>query len=147
MKARNFIKTELKKIINEAAEIVRSFNTEQEYLNWLKLHNLRDAAGTLIYNGNDKTVGYSRKASIGFKKVFVTSKLAEGTYPYDQVAGKVEFINKKIPCPKCGKNLELGQELADESYYAQCRNKNCNYDGTWADTFKDLVKYIDGDRA
>jgi len=44
-----------------------------------------------------------------------------------------------IHCPDCGQKMEVGYDKAGGDYYAQCRNKTCNFDGWHAPTLEKLV--------
>lgn len=44
-----------------------------------------------------------------------------------------------INCPECKRKMEVGYDKIANDYYAQCRNRKCNFDGWTALTLEDLT--------
>jgi hypothetical protein len=52
---------------------------------------------------------------------------------------KTTEAKPKIPCPCCGKILEVGKDAICRDFYVQCRNRRCSFDGWTAGTIAELV--------
>lgn len=51
-----------------------------------------------------------------------------------------------ILCPVCNQQMAVGGDEISGDVFCQCCNTKCNYDGTFADTYKDLVDLMNSAR-